>query len=128
MVGRHQGHGVDGAPIVVHLDWGEKSLPSAEVIASGALVPHRTFSPDFLAGFGMNVDTADLPCAGFALVHDQDDAADASSLRRIGNFGLKYHPDIHRFPFASVPMAVRRIERDRVRAGKAEPGPSSGRA
>ncbi len=117
MVGRHRGHGIDAAPIVAHLNWQDRSLPSVEAIGSAALAPRRWFEADDPL---LELTGAVSPCIGFVLVHSDDHAVDTSALRRIGNFPRSY--DLGRqgfqdFPFASVPMVVRRLERHlRMRA------------
>lgn len=111
LIGRHQGHGVDGAPVVVHLDWQGESLPTADAIASGALKPRRILAADdpLLQAAGVV-----SPCFGFVFVHADDDAVDASALRPIGNFPQTYELGPQTFtgyPFVSIPMVLRRLDR-----------------
>lgn len=91
-VDRHHGDGLDGAPIVAVLDaWPEKVPELAELPAHAVT----------LYGARANL--------GFVLVNGGTDAVPESSLRPVGNLA----PVVDRVIqlFASVPMAVWRVER-----------------
>jgi hypothetical protein len=96
VVARHQGDRIDGAPVVALLDWNERTLPAAEQVST--LRPCRTASQLHI---------------GFTLVNDGEDAVDASTLIRIGQFPAEEGRGI--YTWASIRMAVRRVEKRRGR-------------